>query len=434
MSHPAEIALRNSDKKALPKYPSNDNDHILMMIYARAVSFRNRSVLLKEWLTFTEELKGLRELPFVNHLLKAKLEKKHRAIALFTGILHQIDQYRLEESTIIQLFGNTALEISRLKRELQNPLHKLYITDVLERYKNEHGMVRIGAHISWARMINESEKEEEHIVPISKALNLFKYQSILPKKLLYNPETTVKVQQMRKILIPSNLKKYEQGMRKKGEPSGIIALFSGGPGTGKTELARQLARDTNRDLLFFDVAQQRNMYFGETEKAIKQVFDDYRRMCKQATYAPILFFNEGDAVFAKRMESSIQTTQTENSVQTILLQEMEIFEGIMIITTNRPLSFDAAFDRRILLNIEILDPVAEVRFELLRHLFPMIQEAEANRLAQSYVFTAAHLDVFRRQWDLNRIIKECKKPQIEALEAYLQSLSVKRKRPIGFVA
>ena len=434
LSHPAEIAFRSSDKKALPTYPPNDYDLFLMMIYARAVSFRNRSITLNEWLKFTDEMNDMRELPFVNQLFRAKLTKKQRAIALFTGILHQIDQYRLEQSTILNLFCNSALEISRLKKEIQDPLHPLFTKEVLERFKNEHGAVRIGAHPAWAAMIDGLEEQPKRIAPVSPALQLFDHQSIYSKKLFYNPETLGKVQQLRKILLPTNLRKFERVMRKNGEPAGIIALLSGGPGTGKTELARQLALETGRDLLFFDVTKQRNMYFGETEKAIKQVFDDYHRIRKQSKNAPILFFNEGDAVFASRSDSKSNTSQTENSVQTILLQEMEVFDGVMIITTNRPESFDAAFGRRILLNIEISDPVAEVRFELLRHLFPLIPEADAKRLAESYSFTAAQLGVFRKQWELNCIVKVCKGTLLEELEVFPQPMAGKARKRIGFAA
>jgi hypothetical protein len=432
LSHPAERALRNSDKKALPSSPSNDFDYVLMMIYARAVSFRNRTILMSEWIKFTQELRELRELPFIHHLFRAKLTKTHRSISLFTGILHQIDQHRLEQSTIIHLFCNSALEIARLKKELLDPSHPLFTSNVLERYKNEHGMIRIGAHPVWAAMIHETDEQPQKVLPSSPALQLFDYQSIIPKKLFYNPETNGKVEQLRKILIPSNLRKFEKIAHKNGEPGGIISLLSGGPGTGKTELARQLALETGRDLLFFDVTQQRNMYFGETEKAIKQVFDDYQRICKQSKNAPILFFNEGDAVFSSRTAMKGNMTQTENSVQTILLQEMEVFNGVMIITTNRPESFDAAFGRRILLNIEINDPVAEVRVELLGYFFPSLPQIEAKKLAESYSFTAAQLGVFRKQWELNGIIKSSKLPLLEALETYLQSLSGKPIKRIGF--
>ena len=113
---------------------------------------------------------------------------------------------------------------------------------------------------------------------------------------------------------------------------------------------------------------------------------------------------------------------------------MEVFDGIMIITTNRPESFDAAFGRRILMNIEIHDPVSEVRYDLLCHLFPAFSKEEAMRLAETYTFTAAQLGVFRKQWELKCIIKECHGTQLEALAVYLHSLKGKPKRPIGFAA
>jgi len=434
LSPAAETALRTSDKKALPTEPNNDADHMLMIIYARAVSFRNRSIGLKDWIHFTEEIIQLRELPFIQHLYRAKLSKKHRAIALFTGVLHQIDQHRLEQSTLLQLFCNSALELARLNIELQNTFHPLFAKELLERFTNEHGLVRIGAHSSWSAIIHHVDNHVQQVRPESPALQLFDHQTIHPKTLFYNPDTKTKVLQLQKILMPSNLRKFEKLMVKNGEPTGIISLLSGGPGTGKTELAKQLALETGRDLLVFDVTQQRNMYFGETEKAIKHVFDDYRRICKHSKHAPILFFNEGDAVFNNRSDLKSNTSQTENSVQTILLQEMEIFQGIMIITTNRPASFDPAFERRILLHIPILDPVAEVRLALVRHLFPSIADVDAKRIAENYAFTAAQLGVFRKQWELETIIRLRREKLEVALENFLKGINQKPRHAIGFVA
>ena len=124
-------------------------------------------------------------------------------------------------------------------------------------------------------------------------------------------------------------------------------------------------------------------------------------------------------------------TQTENSIQTILLQELEIFEGIMIITTNRPQSFDAAFNRRILLHLEILDPIPELRVELLRHLFPTLNDKEIQTLANIYAFTAAQLGVFRKQWELDAIIRTKRDSLFHTLESFLQGLNEKPRKGIG---
>jgi SpoVK/Ycf46/Vps4 family AAA+-type ATPase len=295
-------------------------------------------------------------------------------------------------------------------------------------------LIRIGAHDSWGSTLHSQIDTTVKVAPLSPALQLLDYQTIFPKKLFYNTDTNEKVRMLRKILIPTNFKKFENRTKKNGDYGGVISLLSGGPGTGKTELARQLALETQRDLLLFEVTEQRNMYFGETEKAIKQVFSDYRRIARQVKNAPILFFNEGDSVFAKRKENHSNTSQTENTVQTILLQELEVFTGILIITTNLPNSFDAAFDRRILLKIHIGNPNAEVRFDLIRHIFPMISIDAAKNLSLNYEFTSAQLGVFQKQWELKSIIKEIRGSQVEALEQFLASLNSTSKRRIGFVA
>ena len=434
LSHPAELALRTCDHTVLPKPPKKTDDMILLYIYARAVSFRNRSIVLSDWIYFTQSMMEFRDIPFIRYLHSCRLPKYYKAMALFTGILHQIDQHRIDPNTLIQLFCNSALEIARMKQELQDPFHPLYAKFALVRHKSEHGVVRIGAHAQWAALIHGKQETTKRVVPVSQALQLFEHKNIYPKKLIYNPETEEQVRFLRKILVPSTLRKYELNAKKKGEPSGVIVQLSGGPGTGKTELARQLAIETKRDLLFFNVAEQRNMYFGETEKAIKLVFDDYRRMRKQVKDAPILFFNEGDAVFSSRVQRSSNISQTENGVQTILLQELEVFNGIMIITTNRPESFDPAFQRRILLNIPINEPVQTVRYALLREFFQELPEQEAQKMSEQFSFTAAQLGVFIKQWELKKLVKECKVSETEALRVYLTSLQKTKKNSIGFAA
>jgi chemotaxis protein MotB len=87
--------------------------------------------------------------------------------------------------------------------------------------------------------------------------------------------------------------------------------LSGGPGTGKTELARQAARASGRDLIMFNVAEQRDKYFGESEKRIKEVFDSYENMIQSGYRPPVLFFNEADSVFQKRSSNESSMSKTE---------------------------------------------------------------------------------------------------------------------------
>ena len=90
---------------------------------------------------------------------------------------------------------------------------------------------------------------------------------------------------------------YPMGMR-----TGFACLFSGSPGTGKTETARQVAKATGRGIIQVDIADTKSKWFGESEKQIKAVFNRYRAAVKGSDVMPILLFNEADAVIGKRQE------------------------------------------------------------------------------------------------------------------------------------
>lgn len=223
-------------------------------------------------------------------------------------------------------------------------------------------------------------------------------------------------------------------MESSGKYAGISVLLSGGPGTGKTELARQAARISGRDLLMFNVAEQRDKYFGESEKRIKEVFDYYDELVYSNCRAPILFFNEADSVFQTRTSSGSSSSNTENTIQTILLNELERFEGILICTTNRPDSFDAAFTRRFDLRIIIHPPTAPVRLQLLKEFCKKISIDRLTTLAEQYTFTAAELESFFKFYCMQTLIHKPAPGEdiASALVQYLTTTIKQLKGPVGF--
>ena len=109
------------------------------------------------------------------------------------------------------------------------------------------------------------------------------------------------------------------GMRK-----GFNIIFYGGPGTGKTETVLQLAKKTGRDVFQIDMSKLKSKWVGDSERSVKGVFTAYKGLCKAKDVKPILFFNEADAIFGKRMENvDSSAAQMLNSLQNIILQEME---------------------------------------------------------------------------------------------------------------
>ena len=155
------------------------------------------------------------------------------------------------------------------------------------------------------------------------------------KELFYNPSVQRQIDRLGELLAPKYFTEIQQRMEAGGMRKGFACLFYGAPGTGKTETVYQLARRTGRDLMVIDVSQIKNCWVGESEKNIKAAFDHYRSYVRQLERAPILLFNEADAVLGIRQEGAQRAVEKmENSIQNIILQEMEQLDGIMIATTN----------------------------------------------------------------------------------------------------
>lgn len=122
---------------------------------------------------------------------------------------------------------------------------------------------------------------------------------------------------------------------------GICALFYGSPGTGKTMAAQVIAKELGLELYRIDLSQLISKYVGETEKHISELFDKARDI------NAVLFFDEADALFAKRSEVSDSNDRSANMETAHLLQKLEEYEGIVILATNLKENIDEAFRRRI---------------------------------------------------------------------------------------
>ncbi|MCL1865283.1 MAG: ATP-binding protein [Spirochaetes bacterium] len=230
--------------------------------------------------------------------------------------------------------------------------------------------------------------------------NLTLYDSIKPKKMFYNPKETGEIQQLTSLLQEENYRKIQDRLELKGMRKGFACLFSGGAGTGKTETAYQIARETKRHVMMVDIAQTKSMWYGESEKQIKAIFDNYRSIVENSEIAPILLFNEADAVIGKRKEfndSNRAIDQTENTIQNIILQEMENLSGILIATTNLLQNMDKAFERRFLYKITFDKPGIESRKGIWTSLLMDLPEDKAEELSAKFELSGGQIEnVFRK--------------------------------------
>lgn len=164
---------------------------------------------------------------------------------------------------------------------------------------------------------------------------------------------------------------------------GISALFAGPSGTGKTMAAEVLANVLRLDLYRIDLSQVVSKYIGETEKNLRRVFD------AAEAGAAVLLFDEADALFGKRSEVKDSHDRYANIEVSYLLQRMEAYRGLAILTTNRRSALDPAFFRRIRFVVEFPFPDAAQRAEIWRRIFPAQTPTEGLRVDRLAKLNAA---------------------------------------------
>ncbi|MDR1792688.1 MAG: ATP-binding protein [Bacteroidales bacterium] len=264
---------------------------------------------------------------------------------------------------------------------------------------------------------------------------MIEWASLPEKKLFYNPQEQGKVEELTSLLMNENFQNIQKRLKDKGMRTGFACLFYGDPGTGKTETVYQMARKTGRDILLVDISQTKSMWFGESEKRIKEVFDRYRAKVKEAAIAPILLFNEADAVISKRQNLGNERKgcgQTENTIQNIILQEMEKLDGILIATTNLLQNLDKAFERRFLYKIEFHNPNSYAKSAIWQSILPSISQENALSLAQQFDFSGGQIENIARKCTVNSILFG-KETDFEQLISYCHDESlVKKQNSIGF--
>lgn len=182
----------------------------------------------------------------------------------------------------------------------------------------------------------------------------------------------------------------EQGYgRTMGYGRALTAMFSGPSGTGKTLCAGLVARDLGLELFRVDLASVVSKYIGETEERLSKLFD------ASQDSGVALLFDEADSLFGKRTDVQSSTDRYANLEVNYLLQRLEDFDGVVILTTNNPESIDNAFMRRIRFKPQFPAPEAMERERLWRVMIPESAprepELKFRDLAQDYELTGGQI-------------------------------------------
>jgi hypothetical protein len=209
-------------------------------------------------------------------------------------------------------------------------------------------------------------------------------QLVLPSKKKELVRDVVRhVQQRRRVMEEWNF----NSLMSRGK--GITVLFSGPPGTGKTMAAEVIANALQMDLYRIDLAGVVSKYIGETEKNLSRIF-------REAEYSDaILFFDEADALFGKRSEVKDAHDRYANIEINYLLQQIENFEGVVVLATNLRQHLDEAFLRRMQVVVEFPMPAYEDRVSIWRQSFPerapLNADVDLDYLARQFELAGGHI-------------------------------------------
>ena len=265
---------------------------------------------------------------------------------------------------------------------------------------------------------------------------MLSFEDISPKQLFYNSKEQRQVEELTSLLDEEHFQRIKNRLKETNFRSGFACLFYGAPGTGKTETVLQIAKKTGRDLIQVNVSEVKSMWVGESEKNIKGIFDDYKKKVKQLAKAPILLFNEADAIIGKRQVGAERAVEKmENSIQNIILQEIEQLDGILIATTNLAENMDKAFERRFLYKILFEKPDLNCRTQIWQAMIPPLNDADASYLAGKYDFSGGEIENIARLFTIQSILHGQPENMVKSLVEFCENERLegsRTKRKIGF--
>ena len=395
------------------------------------------NLTIDQWFTALSKLLNARDhddIPYINFVEDLQVlidSNKHLVIArelatikdeydliIFTGIMDLFiknnDNHVIRED--IEDLLESRWQMRSQARLLERGIHPLQQAGLIE-HSDSNGQVESDA---WKLTDAAKERflsEVDCSTPMVEDKNIQKADSITEKPLFFNASVSKQMAQLESLLHEDRFAAVQENLAKHGMRRGFACIFYGAPGTGKTESVLQLARKTGRGIMIVDVPNLRDKFVGETEKNTKAIFDKYRKACKNSKLAPILLFNEADAVLCKRNEGAATAVdKMENAMQNIILQEMENLEGIMIATTNLTNNLDKAFVRRFLYKIEFPKPTPNEGKHIWHAMLPEISETEAFELAKQYSFSGGQIENIARKQLVNAVLTGEDKVSMEAIK------------------
>ena len=378
------------------------------------------------------------QFPEVEWLCSFKnLSKYDIAILLNIAIEHVEGQ---EEVNIDKMIKETYSEIQdrvRYSRKVKEGQCALYLNELVTNSDEEFSFLNyVKLSDNAMDVLLGGYKETVTKVLKPKLCKVYKADKIKKETLFYNEAEGKQINTISRALEEENFQKLKTKLTERGLKSGINILLYGVAGGGKTSTVMQWAAATGRDVFFLDIANIQSKFVGEAEKQLQSVWTSYRECRKSMDKAPILLFNEADAILGTRMNAENSASKSYNTLQNIMLQNMEDFEdGIFIATTNLASHLDPAFERRFLYKVEYKKPQEAVRRQILSNVFKDISAETLEKINMTCELTGGQIQNVHKKILINSLLDEEDNQETMILELCKEEfvLSKTDRKPIGFV-
>jgi hypothetical protein len=383
--------------------------------------------------TLTRSINELKRFDFIKNMKTIGLNDDEIAILVYViwNVLsgsNGVDVERL----IKEIYGAPSERMNFIQdlKQGDNDLTKHELLEVVpSRFLNDIELMP--THGLASKLKDNGIKMEIHK---TKRSNIIEPSSIGEKNLFYNPSESNQISSVRSMMEDENYTALMERLSSKNLPTSMNILLYGAPGTGKTESVFQLARISGREIMKVEISQTKSMWFGESEKIIKKVFTDYAEYSKSSDKTPILLFNEADAILGNRSEltGSSAARQTENTIQNILLEELENFKGIFFATTNFANNLDKAFERRFLFKVEFNKPSIESRTMIWMNKLSFLNENDAHILAQQFDLSGGQIENIVRKSEIDFILNGEEVP-LDKLIVFCQEEQISKSNERGVI-
>jgi len=435
----AAAALMKGDK-SLMETTKVDNFFSLLTQIRELIVKRIELIISTEDLC--DEMIGLlnlnKDFPEVEWLLSYPDISKYDLAILINICIEHIEGQ--EEVNIDKMIKETFSEIQdrvRYSRNIKDKKCPLYLNDLVTNSEDEFSFlnfVRLSSHSMEVLLGGYKETITKVVKP--KLCRVYKAEKIKKETLFYNDIERKQIETISKALDEENYQKLSEKLKSKGLKTGINILLYGAAGAGKTSTVMQWASQTGRDIFFLDISGVQSKFVGEAEKQLQSVWTSYRECRKTMNKAAILLFNEADGVLGTRMNAESSASKSYNTLQNIMLQNMEDFEdGIFIATTNLASHLDPAFERRFLYKVEYKKPDSHVRKQILTNVFTEISSDTLDKINETCMLTGGQIQNVHKKILINSLLDEEANSEETIFNLCQEEfiLSKSERRPIGFI-